>query len=600
MAKKPGTSPKSRQWYNLKRDAIVFAYNFPWLTATGLLLSMLGTAFIFQWRYNQLEPHGPGDQITYIKAVFAVINMTFFQITFSDMPPGDELDIFFILVPLIGLTLFTYLGLKIVRFIRIAFVRTERGQEWQEAVVESTVKNHIIICGLGRIGYRVAKKLMLEYDQPLVGIEETPSLLVDELMNNDLPVILGDAENEEVLKKAGLERAKTVLVCTNKDFANVSIAFRARELNPRIRLIMRLFEDEIVQDIKANFQLDAIISRSAVAALSFTYAAIGGEIIETFQLGERAYVLARIPLDATSPMLGRTIAEVSDEQDVTVVCYNCGSTLTIEPDPEIILQMGDNLFVFTTINRLIPLIEYGLNRGNLNTDGEGVIIVCGLGHTGYRVVTNLLDLSRRVVAVDFEEGRLSRRLNREMGVPITYGDPRWGSTLVQSGIERATAIVAVTDDDMTNLQIALRARAIKPKIRVVMRIFDDGLGQQLRQTFGINAVFSTSALAAPDFVSATLNQMNVRTVDIEGIEQVIVRLQVALSSLYDVSVLDLQEEEGLSILLHARDGQVHIPPNPRTRLRVDDEIVVLAAPDKLDELNRRNKTLHELQAEGYG
>jgi Trk K+ transport system NAD-binding subunit len=214
-------------------------------------------------------------------------------------------------------------------------------------------------------------------------------------------------------------------------------------------------------------------------------------------------------------------------------------------------------------------------------------------------VTNLLDLGRRVAALDFEAGRLSKRLSRELGVPTTYGDPRWQSTLTQAGIEQATAIVACTEDDMTNLQIALRARALRPHIRVVMRIFEDKLGQQLRQTFGINAVFSTSALAAPDFISATLNRMNVRTVDIEGIEQAIVRLQVTASALYDVSVLDLQAEEGLTILLHARDGQVNIPPDSKTRLRVGDEIVALAAPDKLDELNRRNKTLYELKAEGY-
>ncbi|MFN8458579.1 MAG: TrkA C-terminal domain-containing protein [Anaerolineae bacterium] len=158
-------------------------------------------------------------------------------------------------------------------------------------------------------------------------------------------------------------------------------------------------------------------------------------------------------------------------------------------------------------------------------------------------------------------------------------------------MEHATAIVVCTEDDMTNLQIALRARALKPNIRVVMRLFDDNLGQHLRQTFAINAVFSTSALAAPDFVSAALNRMNVRMVNIEGIEQAIVRLQVVMSSLYDVAVADLQAEEGLSVLLHARDGQVTIPPTPQTRLRVGDEIVVMAAPDKLEALSQRNHAL---------
>lgn len=591
----PKSHQNQRAWFRFKRDATVFAHHFPWLLAFGLLCSILGTAYLFQWRYNQVQPEGADHQyLTYTKAVYAVLNMTFLQLTYADMPPGAELDLFAVIVPPVGLLLFTFLGLRVVRFIRIAFVRTERGQEWQEAVIKSTARNHMIICGLGRVGYRVARQLLLEYHQPLVGIEETPSTLVAELMAADLPVIFGDAENEETLKKAGIERARVVLVCTNKDFVNLGIALKARELNEQARIILRLFEDEIVDDLKASLKVDAIISRSAVAALSFTYAAIGGEIIETFQLGERAYVLARIPLDVTSPMVGRTIAEVAEAQDVTVVCHHCTRTLMVEPDPETVLQPGENLFIFTTVERLIPLIEAGVKPGESAMDPEGVILVCGLGHTGYRVVTNLLNLGRRVAALDFGPERLSGRLS-ELGVPLKYGDLRWKSTLLEAGLEHATAIVVCTEDDMTNLQIALRARGLKPNIRVVMRIFDDNLGQHLRQTFAINAVFSTSALAAPDFVSAALNRMNVRMVNIEGIEQAIVRLQVTMSALYDVMVMDLQKEEGLSVLLHARAGQVTIPPDPQTRLRVDDEIVVMAVPEKLEELNHHNKSLHELK-----
>jgi Trk K+ transport system NAD-binding subunit len=586
---------RTRQWFRFKRDIIVFAYHFPWLVAIGLTLSILGTAYVFQLRYNTLKPEGLAHEyLTYTKAVYAVLNLTFLQLTYADMPPGSELDLFAIIVPPVGLVLFTYLGLKVIHFIRIAFVRTERGQEWQVAVIESTVKNHILICGLGRVGYRVARELLLEYDQPVVGIEETPSSLVAELMALDLPVIFGDAENEEILRKAGVERAKTIVVCTNRDFANLSIAFRIRELNSQARIILRLFEDEIIDEIKAHFKLDAVISRSAVAALSFTYAAMGGEIIETFQLGERAYVLARIPLDATSPMVGRTIGAVAEEKDVTVVCYNCGRALTIEPDLETMLHAGDNLFVFTTVERLVPLIDHG---PEYNSPAEGgsndLILVCGLGHTGYRVVTNLLSLGRHVVGLDFETRPLSGRLS-ELGIPLKYGDLRWKSILLEAGLEQATAIVVCTDDDMANLQIALRARALKPNIRVVMRIFDDNLGQQLRQTFGINAVFSSSALATPDFVSAALNRMNVRIIELADTTQAIVRLPIAMSALYDVPIGDLQQEEGLTVLLHTRNGQVAIPPAPRTRLKVGDEVVVLVVQEKLAELNRRNKSLDEV------
>jgi Trk K+ transport system NAD-binding subunit len=584
-----------RRLMALRRDLRVFAYLFPWRVAIFLAVALTIATAVFMLAHYQVYR----ESLHPIAALFAIINMTFFQLNYEEMPRQDFLIYFPVVVPLIGLPLFSFFGLKVIHIIRVFFVRGERGQEWQEALIESTVTNHILICGLGRIGYRVAKTLRLDYRQPVVGINDTSSALVDELMADGMPVILGDTEHEDVLKKAGVERAKVVIACTNRDWVNVETVVRVRRLNRRARIVLRLFEDELEEDIKTNFKVDAVISRSAAAALSFTYAAIGGRIMESFELADKNYVLAQVPLETGSPMLGRTIGELAEEQDVTVVCHHHGSKLSVEPNPNTRLVRGDNLFVFTTVDQMIKLIERGVQGSQQNPPCKGPILVCGLGHTGYRISTNLLALGCQVVALDFEGGRLSGRLS-ELGIPVIFGDLRWSTFLTEAGVKEATAIVSCTEDDMMNLQIALRARQLNPKIRVVMRIFNDELNEQLRQTFGVNSAYSTSALASPDFVSAALNRMNVRFVDIEHLPQVIVRLQVNLSSLYGTLIADLQQEEDLTVLLHTRDGQVSIPPNLETRLRVGDEILVLITEDKLGELNRRNQPTYELQTEGYG
>ncbi len=587
LSKKPGW------WAKFKRDIRVFKYLFPWKVTAILLLALFATAYLFWLAVKYWE----GVTLSPLKAFFAVINMTFFQLTFADMPADPRLDIFPVLVPLIGLPLFTFFGLKIIRVIRIFFLRGERDQEWQEALVSSTLNHHIVICGLGRIGYRVAKSLVVDYQQPMVGINDTQSPLVDTLLARDVPVILGDTENEEVLKKAGVERANVVVICTNRDWVNLETLVRVRRLNPRARIVLRLFDDELAEDIKANFDVAAIISRSASAAMSFAYAAVGGKVVESFDLDEQSYVLTQLPLSASSLMINQTVGQVAQEQDLTIVCHNRGSTITVEPPADTLLEADDNLFVFTSVKKMIDLVS----RDAPNSAGaeQGPILVCGLGHTGYRIATNLVNLGCRVSALDFEPTRLSPRLE-EMKIPIYYGDLRWGSILKKAEVKNASAIVTCTEDDLINLQISLRARRINPNIRVVMRIFDDELSKQLQQSFGLNTCYSTSALAAPDFVSATLNQMNVRTVDIEAVPQVIVRLQVRLSALYDVDVEDLSNEENVTVLMHTRNGKVNIPPLPRTRLRVDDEIVVLATEDKLSDLNHRNKTSQEVKLEGYG
>lgn len=202
-----------------------------------------------------------------------------------------------------------------------------------------------------------------------------------------------------------------------------------------------------------------------------------------------------------------------------------------------------------------------------------------------------LDLGCRVVGLDYEPTRLSSRL-AERGMSLEYGDIRWRSLLAKAGAGHASAIVACTEDDMTNLQITFHARTLNPTVRVVMRIFDTQLRHQLRETFGANGViYSTSALAAPTFVAAALNRMNMRPVHIGHERQAIVRLQIEAAGLNGVPLSRLQQEEDLTLLLHARADQVNIPPDLETMLQIGDELVVMATEEKLEGLSQKNSEI---------
>lgn len=569
---------------DFRRDSTVFFYLFPWKITFVLFGAIFATAELFQWSYNRLES---APDLSFIKAVFAVINMIFLELAFSELPLSPQLDLFAVLVPLIGLPLFSVFGIRVIKALRIFFLRAERGQEWQEALVRYTVDHHIIVCGLGRVGYRVATRLVQKYGKRVVAINEAQSPLVEKLMGLGVPVILGNLEEPEVLAKAGLDRAEVVIACTDSDWINLETALRARKLKPSARIVLRQFEDDLTEAFQQKFQVDAVISRSAVAALSFVYAAIGGEILETFELNGQPYALACVPLDPTSPLLGRTIGGVAEEQDVTIVAHHHGDRLTVEPPLDTHLTCHDTLFLFTPLQRLVSLIE---QSGQSASGDCGCVIVCGLGNTGYRVAQHLAGLSCQVVALDFEPKRLGKRLER-LGVAVLAGDMRWANFLAEVDVKHASAIVACTPDDMTNLQIALHARALNPAIRVVLRIFDDELAEQMRQSLGDKAVvYSTSALAAPDFVAAALNRRNIRSVQLGPVTHSITRLRINGARLAGLPLSSLQAEEDLTILLHTHQGQVNIPPPLETALTPGDEIVIMATEEKLDLLNQRNLT----------
>jgi voltage-gated potassium channel Kch len=68
--------------------------------------------------------------------------------------------------------------------------------------------------------------------------------------------------------------------------------------------------------------------------------------------------------------------------------------------------------------------------------------------------------------------------------------------LRDAGLERAKAILSVTSDDLSNLEVGLKARMLHPGLRVVLRIFDQDLARSLNEQLDIHFAFSTSAITA--------------------------------------------------------------------------------------------------------
>ena len=575
-----------RRWpRHLGQDLRVLRKLFPWRIGLALVAGIATTAYIFQQTYLSTYDLAT-TEFSYTKAVYAILNMASFQVSFADIPPGPRLDPFFILVPVVGIPLLLLFGANLLHVLRVFLVRRERGQPWQRALA-ATVASPIVVCGLGHVGYRVAGEL-LDMRRPVVGLDKDNSPLIQSLIHRGLQVILGDVRSQDVLIDAGVKRAPTVIVCTHDDLANLEATFHVRRLNKDAHIVLRLFEDEIADDIRGRFQVEAILSRSAIAAQAFAHAALGVAVLESFQIDGATYVLAEIPISSASPFRSQALGTIARTNQATIVCLYRDGRLLVEPALDMVLDAGDELFLFTDAERLIRLSDtVGLAAGTAQQ--EKPVLVCGLGHTGYRVVKALQALGRPVVALDFEPGRLAERLE-EMQVPVFYGDFRRTAILEKAGICSVEAIILCAEDGMANFETALRARESAPGVRVIIRIFEEPLGTQLQQAFDIDAVYSTSALAAPAFVAAALNIHLTQSVALGDQVYVIARMTIeTLSGLSRDPIDRLNQQSNLTVLLHKRGNQVLIPPDPQAYLRAEDEIVILATRERLREIDLRNQ-----------
>jgi Trk K+ transport system NAD-binding subunit len=134
------------------------------------------------------------------------------------------------------------------------------------------------------------------------------------------------------------------------------------------------------------------------------------------------------------------------------------------------------------------------------------VLVCGLGQVGFRVARLLARLGETtsVLSVDARE-EFSQELV-PFGVTVEIGDARADRCLLAAGVSDAETVIACTDDDLVNIEIALDAKRLNPGVRVVARLFDQTLARRLTQSGIVDQAFGMSALAAPAFAAAAMGR----------------------------------------------------------------------------------------------
>jgi voltage-gated potassium channel Kch len=140
------------------------------------------------------------------------------------------------------------------------------------------------------------------------------------------------------------------------------------------------------------------------------------------------------------------------------------------------------------------IAEQGLRR----VRARGHVVVCGGGKIGRSVVDALTAAGKRVVVVEARPDPALVRRGRERDVDLLTGDARSGDTLDLCAIPRAAAVLALTNSDAANLEIALGARGFSPDVPLVVRMERQPLAQATAELFGIST-FSPAGLSAPAF-----------------------------------------------------------------------------------------------------
>jgi voltage-gated potassium channel len=218
------------------------------------------------------------------------------------------------------------------------------------------------------------------------------------------------------------------------------------------------------------------------------------------------------------------------------------------------------------------------------------IVVAGIGRLGLRIVQQLLDSGEDVIGIEINPDSEFVRRVMDWKVPIIVGNATHLDVLTQAGVEQASAVIPCTENDLTNLEIALIARELHPGIHIVLRMFDHDMAQKVARGFNINTAFSTSALAAPAFAAAA-SRSDITHAFYVG-DQLLNVSELTISpgaELVGQHICELEHELDFTIILHNRNGQIDLHPDPNITLQAGDQICVFASIEVLNRLGRLNR-----------
>jgi Trk K+ transport system NAD-binding subunit len=129
--------------------------------------------------------------------------------------------------------------------------------------------NHVIVCGLGRVGYEVSRELLRQKETVLVIEKDPENRFLTPIQALGARTFVGDASVPKVLEDAGVNAAGGLFSLIDDDLKNLEIGLNARALRADLRLILRIFDKEIAEPLSSRLDIHFALSTSVVAAEEF-------------------------------------------------------------------------------------------------------------------------------------------------------------------------------------------------------------------------------------------------------------------------------------------------------------------------------------------
>ncbi len=228
----------------------------------------------------------------------------------------------------------------------------------------ATQNGHVVVMGVGHVGLRVTRALRdMGFPVTVIDLELKPDYS-SELIDRDVQIIREDGRHAATLEMAGIGHARAFVACTSSDYVNLEAIMRARDMNPTLRIISRMWDNQFAKQLEQYIGIQSVISASDLAAPAFAGAAVNVQITQTLRLKGHEYSLIRMTAAARSLMDGSTVDEMQRDHHADIVLHARGDNVDVHPAGSIRIQAGDQLVLFASHSKVTELVEQ--NQENLH------------------------------------------------------------------------------------------------------------------------------------------------------------------------------------------------------------------------------------------
>lgn len=437
---------------------------------------------------------------------------------------------------------------------------------------------NIIIVGGGAVGSAICTQLARE-DHDITVVDEDAAALSEIADSCDVFGVVGNGAEIEVLRKAHADRADLLIAVSAKDETNILCCAAARKLgtkhtvarvrNPEYSELMQLLQSDMNLSFTINPEL--AVANEIYRLLRFPSAAK----INTFCRGK--VELAEFVIEASSPFCGITLNELRRKLNIKfLVCGVLRGTEAYIPSGHFSIEAGDTVCVTAPDKEITNLFKA---MGIYKTPIKNVLIAGG-GRTTYYLQDMLQNARIHATVIDKDEA-VCHELASDYNCTVICDNSSRQETLLEAGIKKADAFLALSQTDEENAIVSLYAKTlgVDKVITMISRISY----MDFFKNAGLESIVSPKSSTAADIVRYVRSMTNSnRSSEIEALHKILsdrvealeFSIKNTIDGITDIPLKQLKPRAGVLIACIVRDSDVIIPTGDDAIAKGDTVIVV--------------------------